>query len=145
MTGVLSKFMKQSGNRRRLLVEALFRLMWARFLLLVVPFRQLTATFNRQSAPVVPPTASERQSLCQNVCWAIERAALLVPGSTCFPRAIAAQKMCRSRGIDAVLYYGAASLPGRGLSAHVWVKDEHEGVVGHQIANHYIVLARFPS
>ena len=45
----------------------------------------------------------------------------------------------------AVIYYGAAPAPKKGLTAHVWVLDEAEGVVGHQIAGDYQILARFPS
>jgi hypothetical protein len=52
--------------------------------------------------------------------------------------------MLRRRGIDATLYYGAATLPQRGLMAHVWVKDGVEAVVGCQAANKYHILARYP-
>ena len=42
------------------------------------------------------------------------------------------------------LYYDAAILPERGLTAHVWVRDGEEGVVGHTVADRYKVLARYP-
>lgn len=87
-----------------------------------------------------------RRSVRQDVGWAIEKASLYLPGkTTCFPKGIAAHAMCRRRGIEAILCYGAANSPGKGLSAHVWVMDDTEGIIGHQIAKDYKVLARFPS
>jgi hypothetical protein len=52
--------------------------------------------------------------------------------------------MCRRRGISAVMYYGAATELVGGLSAHVWVLDGDDGVVGHELASKFRVLARFP-
>jgi Transglutaminase-like superfamily len=81
----------------------------------------------------------------EDIRWAVEGVAERLPGKTvCFPRAIAAQAMCRSRGVSATLYYGAATFPSTGFSAHVWVLDETEGVIGHQIAGTFRILAKFP-
>jgi hypothetical protein len=143
---LLSQLMVQPLRRRKLLIEAFWYLLWAKAALVVVPFRWLVPLFNRQLTSAHGPESVERKRLREEVRWAIERVAARLPGTTvCFPRAIAAQIMCRRRGIGAVLYYGAAPLPGKGLSAHVWVLDESEGVVGHQVANSYQVMARFPS
>jgi hypothetical protein len=120
------------------------RLIWARVLLRVLPFRRLTSLL---SLPVQQSALSgaERGQLRGDVCWAIDKAAKFLPGRTvCFPRGIVAQVMCRKRGIDTIMYYGAAVDPAEGLRAHVWVQDGGFGVVGHLAVDRYRVLARFP-
>jgi hypothetical protein len=139
------KFLRQPASRRKLLLEACLYLMWAKLILLALPFRRLTRFFNRPCRRNSPLDGFERQRVRQDVRWAIQRAAEHLPGETaCFPCGIAAQAMCRRRGISATLYYGAATLPAKGLRAHVWVLDGTEGVVGDQIANEYRIIARFP-
>jgi hypothetical protein len=142
-----SRFRKLRPERRKLLIEACLYLIWARALLLIFPFRVLTRVFNRlPSSALMRPDPTGRERLRRNIGWAIERAAVHLPGAnTCFPQAMAAQAMCRHHGIAAVLYYGAARLAESGLAAHAWVLDRTDGVIGHQIAADYQVLARFPS
>jgi hypothetical protein len=138
-------FLRQPAERRRLLLEAFLYLVWARLMLRALPFRRLTRFFNRSSFKQSPLTGPEREQLRRDVRWAINRAAEHLPGETaCFPCGIAAQAMCRRRGVSATLYYGAATLPVKGLAAHVWVLDGAEGIIGHQIANNYQIIAQFP-
>jgi hypothetical protein len=126
-------------------VEACGYLIWARILLCILPFRQLTRFFNRPPAGRMAISNAERILLRHEIRWAVERAAGHMPGETaCFPRGMAAQAMCRRRGVGATLYYGAATVPGKGLSAHVWVLDHTEGIIGHQNAEEFRILARFP-
>jgi Transglutaminase-like superfamily len=141
----LYRFFRQPTMRRRLLVEAFVWLLFARLLLWVIPFRHLTLLLRRTPSAHFDLPEPERQRFKQDVRWAVNRAAGLLPGETvCFPRGIAAQAICRRRGIPAIMYYGAASAPGKGLSAHVWVLDGTDGIVGHQLASEFRVLARFP-
>ncbi|MDX9956791.1 MAG: lasso peptide biosynthesis B2 protein [Anaerolineae bacterium] len=141
---LLRRFQRQPVARRTLLIEAAMYLLLARLALHVLPFRRIAAWLNR------PPRRTElagegRERIRKEVIWAIEQAAKQLPGETvCFPRALAAQAMLRRRGISTTLYYGAATLPERGLTAHVWVQDGDEGVVGHREAGSYHVLARYP-
>lgn len=141
---LLRRFLRQPAARRALLIEAAVSLLLARLALRVLPFRRIAAWLNR------PPqrtelTGEERERIRKEVVWAIERTARQLPGETvCFPLGLAAQAMLRRRGISTTLYYGAATLPERGLTAHVWVQDGDEGVVGHREAGSYHVLARYP-
>ncbi len=59
-------------------------------------------------------------------------------------RGLAAQWMLRRRGIPSVLYYGTAAESGKGLAAHVWVKDGESAVIGGKFAARFTVLAAFP-
>ena len=140
-----ARFLSQPTERKRLLIEAWLYLAGARLMLRLMSFQQLTKFFNRPCSKHVVMTESEREGLRQDVRWAVQRATGCLPGETaCFPRGIAAQAMCRNRGVGATLYYGAATLPLKGLTAHVWVLDGTEGVVGHQVASEYRIIARFP-
>jgi hypothetical protein len=141
----LGGFLKLSKARKRLFVEAWIGLVWARLLLRALPFRRLTSIVSFPTrATGISDTAREQLRL--DVRWAIERASSYLPGETvCFPRAIAAQFMCRKRGISTIMYYGAAMDPAMGLQAHVWVQDGPEGVIGHSGSARYGVLARFPA
>jgi hypothetical protein len=144
-TSLARRFLRQPAERRRLLLEAFLYLVWARLMLRALPFRRLTPFFNRSPFKQSLLTGPERERLRIDVRWAINRAAEQLPGETaCFPCGMAAQAICRRRGVNATLYYGAATLPAKGLAAHVWVLDGGEGVVGHQIANDYQIIAQFP-
>jgi hypothetical protein len=143
--GHVRRFLRQPKARRRLFLEACVRLVLARLLLELFSFRKLTRFF---SLPIRKSLLSNAQheQLRTDVSWAIQRAAHWLPGKTsCFPQGIAAQIICRKRGIDSIMYYGAAMDPVAGLTAHVWVQDGSNGVVGHLIADRYGVLARFPA
>lgn len=119
--------------------------MCARALLRLLSFRQLTRVMHyplgrRRLSP------ENETKVRADVRWAIERASRYLPGNTvCFPRGLAAQAMCRRRGIDTVLYYGAKVLEGCGLQAHVWVGEGPNAVVGFENSADYHILARFPA
>jgi len=128
---------------RRYWFEALVCLSIARLALRLVPFARLTWILERKGQDYLRD--GERARVREGVQWAISEASLYLPGETvCFPRAIAAQMMLRRRGITTTLYYGAATLPTRELKAHVWLQDGAIGVVGHETAGEYHILARYP-
>jgi transglutaminase superfamily protein len=140
----LSKFWQLPVARRSLLIEAVLWLLIARLALRVFPFRWLAKFFERPAkGPEIVGAARER--LREEVRWAIHLATRQLPGKTvCFPRAITAQEMLRRRGVGTTLYYGAAKMPGQGVTTHVWVQDGTEGVIGHLMARGYHTLARYP-
>jgi hypothetical protein len=79
------------------------------------------------------------------VQWSISEAAWYLSGETaCLPRAIAAQVFLRRFGIGTTLYYGVVTLPERGLTAHAWLQDKSEVIVGHTDGQDYHILARYP-
>lgn len=142
---LLRKFARLPASRKWLVAEAVFYLLLARLALRLLPFRKLVWFLER-----APKSANlselQRKELRNEVSWAITVTAGSLPGETvCFPRGIAAQAMLRRRGIAAKLYYGAATLPGKGLSAHVWVQDGDQGIVGHLEATQFNVLAVYPA
>ena len=134
-----------TASRRWLLIEARLNLLAARLAIRLLPFRRLTAFFERPAARPEQSGAARAQ-LIKEVRWAIWTATRHQRERiVCFPRAIAAQAMLRRRGVSTTLYYGAASQAGQGLSAHVWVQDGEAEVVGKRSAAGVKVLARYPA
>lgn len=134
-----------SPVRRVLLLEAALALIAARLLLHAVQFRRLTGLMNYPLGDG-KPSESERALMRNDISLVIGLAAAHLPGETaCFPRAMTAQFMCRRRGIDARMSYGAAVVGGTGLTAHVWVEDGSADVVGCEDLSRFRVLARFPA
>jgi hypothetical protein len=134
-----------SDSRRWLLVEAYISLLAARWAIRVIPFRRLTWFFVRTAARP-EATGAERARLIRRVRQAIYTVSRRQPELlVCFPRAAAAQAMLRRRGVSTTLYYGATSLGGRGLVAHVWLQDGDSGVIGRLAAERagHRPLARF--
>jgi hypothetical protein len=141
----LWRFLAQPKSRRILFIEACLRLICARLLLRFLSFRRLTWLFGIPLGKAAL-SGAEREQLRRDVGWAVGRASDCLPGETaCFPRGVAAQIMCRKRGIDTIMYYGAVLDPVAGLRAHVWVQDGPYGVVGSLFASQYSVLAKFPA
>jgi hypothetical protein len=126
--------------------EAIAYVLAAQCALKVFPFQRLTWFFERRAKQPELTGEARRQSR-EEVRKAIVRVWFHSPiHTTCLHRAIAAQAMLRRRGVSTTLYYGAATLPERGLTAHAWVQDDKEGVMGHLTAqrDQYHVLARYP-
>lgn len=129
--------------RRLLVVEAILTLAVARLAIAVLPFRSLQRFLTRDSNRA-ERSGEARNARVASVRAAIESAARRLPGQTvCFPRAVAAQSMLRRRGIGTTLYYGAARSCEEGLIAHVWLQDRDTGILGHELAPRYKVLAQY--
>lgn len=162
-----ARFRRLPARLRPYLLEAMLYLLAARLALRVIPFRWLTWFFERPprrpqdtfaerqrigASARMPFTArkdeitgTERERFRRRMQWWINEAAWFLPGETvCLPRAIAAQEILRRFGIGTTLYYGAATLPERGLTAHVWLQDGSEVIVGHYDGQDYHILAHYP-
>jgi hypothetical protein len=141
---LLSKYLDQTPERRRLLIEASWQLLRARLLLRWIPFRRLADKLNRPGSGA-ELQGKQRVQVREEVAWAIQRVADHLPGKTvCFPRAIAAHSMLYRRGVFTTLYYGAGSNSQGSLIAHVWVQDGAVGVVGMPEPYTFRVVARYP-
>jgi hypothetical protein len=115
----------------------------ARIAIRFLSFRLLTRIATRR--PVRPAlTGAARARAIGDVRRAIAAAGARLPGTTpCFARAIAAQAMLRRRGVSSTLFYGATTAIDRRLSAHVWLRAGDEGVVGHEAAPAFALLATY--
>ena len=124
--------------------EAAILILFARILLAFLPFSRVTPLFSHSQGKT-ELRGGQRRAARVWVKKAIFTAWKHLPlENTCFHRAVAAHFMLRRRGVATTLYYGAARLPQRGLSGHVWLQDGEVGVVGHHISKNYHRLASFP-
>ena len=90
------------------------------------------------------PLGNSRVDL-DDCIWAIEAAAPRLPWRTvCIEQGLAAQRLLRRGGIDAVLHYGIRNRPAAAkLEAHVWVTVGGETVIGGDAAPGYAEVATF--
>jgi hypothetical protein len=129
---------------RVLELEATAYLLAARLALRVVSFPRLVPVLSR--APKRPEVEGQlRDTVRSDVRRAIIRASRRLPGTVCFPQAIAAQAMLRRRGISTTLVCGAATDRSAGLKAHVWLLDRADAVMGGRQSHEFVELARYPS
>jgi hypothetical protein len=63
----------------------------------------------------------------------------------CIEQGLAAQRMLRRGGRDALLHYGARQNPASGrLEAHVWVSVDERTVIGGEEAPGFAAVAAYP-
>jgi hypothetical protein len=128
---------------RVLELEAAAHLLAARLALRVVSFPRLVRVCSR--APKRPEVEGQlRESVRLDIRHAVIRASRRLPGTVCFPQAIAAQAMLRRRGISTTLVCGAATDRTAGLKAHVWLLDRTDAVMGCRKSHQFVELARYP-
>jgi hypothetical protein len=140
---VIRKFWRLSWRDRILMLQAVYWLAVAGFVIAVLPFRHVGRLAARRPRGREPPVQTKRIEI-KRIRWAMVVAARHVPWTAvCFQQGFAAQLMLRRRGVPSVLYYGATSEEGR-LSAHVWVRDGDVDIIGSEIAFRFAVLATFP-
>jgi hypothetical protein len=128
---------------RVLELEAAAYLLAARLALRVVSFPRLVRVFSR--TPKRPEVEGQlRDTVRSDIRRAVIFASRRLPGTVCFPQAIAAQAMLRRRGISTTLVCGAATDRPPGLQAHVWLLDRADAVIGCLNSHEFVELARYP-
>lgn len=140
----LAKFLRHDWAGRGLLLEALGCLLWAKLLLLLVPFRWLTSGLGatmKQS----PPTISDLERRCASrISWAVQSVAAHVPlGLVCLPQAMAAKWMLRRRRLPSTLYLGVARPDETKFTAHAWLRVGDLILTGRAESRTHTVLATF--
>lgn len=122
-----------------MLLSALACLGGASVAVAVLPFR-LAIRFG--CVPVDP----EQRQAPEDIVSAIETAARLVPWRTvCIHKGLAAQRMLRAAGANAILHYGARHREDdRKLEAHVWVTIDGRAVIGGEEASEFAAVATYP-
>ena len=124
-----------SGMERGLLIRALARVVQARLVLSVLPFRVVRGM-------IQPPVQAVRptESVVQFV-WAVRAAARFVPKASCLTQALALKSMLAKAGYDSTLRIGVnPALSGR-FSAHAWIERNGEVLIGQEEAGNHSRLA----
>jgi hypothetical protein len=135
----LLRFYRLSAERRWLLLHASALLTAASALVSLCPFK-VAIRFGSVSVK------SPRDVAVAECVWAVEAAAKKLPWRTmCIEKGLTVQRMLRSRGINAILHYGARHHPESGkLEAHVWVTIEGRPVIGGEEAGAFAVVGSYP-
>ena len=135
----ISKAHKLGRQRLLLLAEAAGTLAAVSFALRVLPFKRAIRMGSVRLANREPTSAHE-------CIWAVEAAARRAPWrAVCIQQGLAAQRMLRRRGIDAVLHYGIANRGDQAkLEAHVWVTVGATALIGGAEAPEFEPVAAYP-
>jgi hypothetical protein len=139
-TTPLARWYRLPRQRRRALLRALFALSGASAAVAFLPFRRAIGFGSialKRRLDVVP----------EECVWAVDVAAQRLPWRTmCIQKGLAVQRLLRSRGLDAVLHYGARRAVDSGeLQAHVWVSIADQVIIGGEDAPDFAEIAIFPS
>lgn len=134
------------GWKRRadvpLLLEAHFWLAVFWLALRLRPFQQVVAGLRRPAA--AQAMKADVEKLAQHVSWAVRIAVRIMPWPmVCFPQGLAAHRMLRRRGIDAILHYGLSNSGDDELNAHVWVSVGTRIITGAESKGAFVEVARF--
>lgn len=144
----LRKFGALGWPERRLLVEAVLRLGFARVVLLVIPFRWTTRLYGLRPCDTASPANPETSDAARRVGWAIGAAARRTPWqSACLAQALAGVAMLRRRRIPATVVLGVAkdSTETAGLTAHAWLSSGGTILTGMGGHKRFSVVATFIS
>lgn len=139
--------------RQRLVIEAAVALLWARMLLLAVPFQRLSVRWG-ELVPVgdpriaarmtVPGSPPEHAEIARAISWAVTATASVLPFTAmCMQQAVAAREMLARRGIAAVIHYGAGRDAAGRLVAHAWLEAAGARVTGYPVAPNIAEIGAF--
>jgi len=124
----LLRFVQLDSADKWLLLRATAWLAIARIMLIVMPFRHLSA---RLSATSNSTQTEPDQDLLQRIAYAISAAANNVPWrSDCFPQTIAARMLLKRFGYTSTIHLGVDRVGEDELEAHAWLTCGETVVTG---------------
>ncbi|MDG0814413.1 lasso peptide biosynthesis B2 protein [Cohnella rhizosphaerae] len=128
---------------RRMFLEALAYLTWAR-LLLLLPFHKYARFLGQPMTETAQDTEPGSRESASRVSSAIRRAGRLTPLDTrCLVRAIAAMKMLQRREVETTLYLGTAKDKDGRMIAHAWLRCGNQYVTGAEEMRGFTVVGKF--
>ena len=134
------------GRLRRLGRDRTFLLLEAAGTLAAVSLALHLLSFKRVIRLGSVALRGQSSASADHCIWAVETAARHVPWRVvCIQQGIAAQRMLRRRGVDAILHYGISNRRKiERLEAHVWVTVEGEMLIGGAEAPNFAPVAAYP-
>ena len=137
----LMKFGRLSGADKWLLLCAATWLAIARIMLVIVPFRRLSARLSAEpdAAPAEPDS-----ELLHRIGRAVSVAASHVSWrSDCFPQTIAARMLLKRYGYTSIIHIGVEHVVDDELAGHAWLTCGEIVVTGGADLDRYTELHRF--
>jgi hypothetical protein len=140
----LKKFLRCGGTDRRLLIEALALLCWARLLIRVVPFRRIAPHLGQAMKESPVNIGDAERQLASRIAWAVQAVVRNAPlGFVCLPQAIAAKWMLRRRRVPSTLYLGLQRKEDVDLTAHAWLRVGDRILTGRAESLNHTAIAMF--
>lgn len=125
-----------------LLLRATVWLAIARIMIVVMPFRHLSA---RLSATNNSTQIEPDQGLLQRIAYAVSAAANNVPWrSDCFPQTIAARMLLKRIGYASTIHFGVDRVGENGLKGHAWLTCGETVVTGGGELDRYTEVHSIP-
>ena len=120
--------MQLDGAAKWLLLRAAAWLLIARIMLVVMPFKRLSARLSTESnSTQIEPD----QDLLQKIGYVVSAAANNVPWrSDCFPQTIAARMLLKRFGYASTIHFGVDRVGEGGLEGHAWLTCGETVVTG---------------
>src|SRR5712691_1711516 len=139
----MRRMLRLSRHQWAVLLEAVIGLLWARWQLTRLPFRQLASQLGTLGTASPQEGEAWQAPLRREVRWAVQGVARYLPGRwTCLVVAMAARHMLARRGLSCTLYLGVSHAEG-GLRAHAWLRCGSLYVTGGEGWDRFTVLACF--
>lgn len=140
----IAKFLRHDWAGRWLLLEALAWLVWAKLLLLTVPFRWIAPRLGPLQRESATTLGEAEQRLALRISWAVQSVAAHVPlGLVCLPQAMAAKWMLRRRRLASTLYLGVTRPEETRMTAHAWLRAGDKILTGRAESRTHTMLAAF--
>jgi len=137
------KFLSLRSDKKKLLLEALLYLGWAR-ILKALPFSRVAPMLGEP----MTETSYDRNLANERIALQISQAIRVASKHTwweskCLVSAIAGMKMLQRRRIGSTLYMGTARDPSGKLVAHAWLRSGGLILTGAGGLEQYTVVAKF--
>lgn len=126
----VSKLIKLTKAKRRILIQAYLLLISIRLGLWLLPFQKIMQITTRLSQAPLQSFTSQPQKL-EQIIWAINASSRYMPGNVkCLARALAGQILLSRNGYAPQLRIGVAKGDRGQLEAHAWVEANGKVVIG---------------
>lgn len=131
------RFLSWSPAERRLFLKA-----WA--VLLRVRLQLTAQSMQRVQAGLIPSEVPLDEAVSvEDIVLAIQKAAVLVPRSTCLVRALAGQALLGEFGRNSTLHLGVNKDRTGKFMAHAWLEHDGHIIIGGAEAGNYVPLTNF--
>jgi hypothetical protein len=136
----LAELARMPAEDWRLLVSALGVVALVRLRLWLLPYRSFRRVYALQ--PDVPVTGrSADAATALRIARAVRRASRLIPGASCLPQSVAAQRLLLRRGYSSTLRISAGRELGR-FTAHAWLETDRGMLIGDESVAALLPLSR---
>jgi hypothetical protein len=124
------KFFRLPAAEKCVLFQAAAWLVLLRVLLAAAPFARVQRWVSRAGGVGAPGVRCPGAPAPSRISYLVAVAANLIPGTTCLPRALAAQVLLGRHGHGGELHIGVNKDSQGGFQAHAWIETEGRVVIG---------------